>query len=250
MRAAAEDTHELTALDPLSGGRTTLTDLAVTALRAAILDGRLQAGGLYSVARLAQQLGVSRTPVREALLLLERQGMVRFERNRGARVLDSTARDLDEIFSLRLLLEVPAARRAAELITPADLALLKQELEAMRAQARAGDEPAFMAHDRRFHETLLAASGNRRLVEVVGSLRDTVRLRGASTVGRGRDLRAIHREHVRILDALRARDADAVARELRAHLLNTRRLLLLAADPAADAAALDADPWAARGFPA
>lgn len=214
------------ALDALGRERETLTERAAAALRAAILDGRLGVGELYSVARLADRLGVSRTPVREALLLLERQGMVRFERNRGVRVLESSARDLDEVFALRLLLEVPAAREATALVGEPELAQLAAELAVMRTHVRPADEAAFMAHDQRFHEILLTAAGNRRLVGIVGGLRDHVRLRGASTVGRGRDLRAIHDEHARILDALRARDADAVADAMRAHLEHTRELLL------------------------
>lgn len=238
------------ALGALEGGaRLTLTDRAVAAIRAAIVDGRLRAGELYSVARLAERLQVSRTPVREALLLLERQGMVRFERNRGARVLESSAHDLDEVFALRLLLEVPAARRAAELLGETELEQLTQILAAMREHVGDADERAFMAHDRRFHELLLAAAGNRRLVGVVGSLRDFVRFRGASTVGRGRDLQAIYDEHVRILDALRAGDPEAVGTAMRDHLVHTRELLL-AADPAGDPTAEDGaagePPWPAR----
>ena len=102
------------ALESLTGDRSTLTTRALEALRAAIVDGRLVAGERYSVAQLAERFGVSRTPVREALLVLERQGVVRFERNRGVRVLETTAHDLEEVFALRLLLEVPATRRACE----------------------------------------------------------------------------------------------------------------------------------------
>jgi DNA-binding GntR family transcriptional regulator len=178
------------------------------------------------VARLAEQFGVSRTPVREALLLLERQGVVRFERNRGVRVLETSAHDLEEVFTLRLLLEVPATYRACGLLTADDLDALAHELEAMEGLADAGDEAAFMAHDTRFHEILLTTAGNRRLAALVGQLRDLVRFRGASTVGRSRDLRTIHAEHVEVMAALRARDPSAAAERMRAHLLNTARLLL------------------------
>jgi DNA-binding GntR family transcriptional regulator len=237
------DADQPLALEALGGDRATLTDRAITALRAAVVDGRLRAGELYSVARLAERLGVSRTPVREALLLLERQGIVRFERNRGVRVLESSAHDLDEVFTLRLLLEVPAARRAAEIVGEEELAALATELEAMGAHISAADEATFMAHDRRFHALLLEVAGNARLVAIVGGLRDHVRFRGASTVGRGRDLQAIYDEHVRILDALRAGDPNAVADAMREHLVRTRRLLL-AADPVS--ATGEDPPWPAR----
>jgi DNA-binding GntR family transcriptional regulator len=227
------------ALENLTGDRSTLTTRALEALRAAIVDGRLEAGERYSVAQLAERFGVSRTPVREALLVLERQGVVRFERNRGVRVLETTAHDLEEVFELRLLLEVPATLRACELLSKDDLAALDQELAAMDALAGEGDEGAFMAHDKAFHEVILRASGNRRLTTIVSQLRDHVRFRGASTVGRSRDLEAILSEHVAILDALKARDPRAAADAMRAHLLETGRLLL--AQESAPAAGL---PWA------
>jgi DNA-binding GntR family transcriptional regulator len=227
------------ALESLGGDRSTLTTRALEALRAAIVDGRLEAGERYSVAQLAERFGVSRTPVREALLVLERQGVVRFERNRGVRVLETTAHDLEEVFALRLLLEVPATRRACELLSKDDLDALDHELAAMSALAGEGDEGAFMAHDKAFHEVILRASGNRRLTTIVSQLRDHVRFRGASTVGRSRDLEAIRTEHVAILHALRARDPRAAADAMRAHLLETGRLLL--AQESAPVAGL---PWA------
>jgi DNA-binding GntR family transcriptional regulator len=204
----------------------TLAARVTDAVRDAIVDGRLVAGERYSVALLAGQFGVSRTPVREALLVLERQGMVRFERNRGVRVLETSLHDLEEVFGLRLLLEVPATERACELLDAPALDALGRELAAMHAAAGAGDEAAFMAHDRAFHAALLLAAGNRRLAEVVAQLRDAVRFRGASTVGRSRDLGAILAEHDAIMAALRARDGAAAAAAMRAHLLSTGRLLL------------------------
>lgn len=227
------------ALEVLAGDRSTLTTRALEALRAAIVDGRLAAGERYSVAQLAERFGVSRTPVREALLVLERQGVVRFERNRGVRVLETTAHDIEEVFALRLLLEVPATRRACVLLDDDDLAALDHEIRAMATLAPEGDEGAFMAHDRRFHEIILRGSGNRRLAGIVAQLRDLVRFRGASTVGRSRDLEAILAEHVTILDALRARDPAAAADAMRAHLLETARLLL-----AQESAPLAGLPWA------
>jgi DNA-binding GntR family transcriptional regulator len=216
----------VSALAPLGGDRTTLAARALDGLREAIVAGRLAPGERYSVGALAAELGVSRTPVREALLALERQGLVRFERNKGVRILAASAADVEEVFVLRLLLEVPATRRAAGRLTAGDHAALDAELAAMAAAARSGDEPAFMAHDQRFHALVLAAAGSRRLVDVVAQLRDHVRSAAASTVGRSRDLHAIHAEHVGIRDALHAGDGAAAAEAMRAHLTTTARMLV------------------------
>ena len=211
-----------TPLEPLAA-RETLATHARQAVLAAIAEGRLEPGERYSVAGLADQLGVSRTPVREALLVLEREGRVRFERNRGVRVLETTAQDLADVFELRLLLEVPATAKACGQV---DVDALAEDLEAMGAHARAGDEAAFMDRDERFHERILLAAGNRRLAAVVARQRDTVRGRGASTVGRSRSLEEILAEHAAILDALRAGDADRAAAAMRYHLRRTGDLLI------------------------
>ena len=218
----------MSALEPLAAPQT-LASHARTAVLAAIGDGRLEAGGLYSVAQLAEQLGVSRTPVREALLMLEREGRVRFERNRGVRVLAPTAHDIAEVFELRLLLEVPTTAAHAAHV---DLPRLEEAFEAMSAAADADDEAAFMDGDERFHAVILAAGGNRRLVAAVAQLRDAVRGRGASTVGRSRGLPEILGEHRAILEALRTGDGDRAAAAMRYHLRRTGDLLAAQATPA------------------
>lgn len=211
----------MSSLERIAAPRT-LASHARAAVLAAIGDGRLAPGALHSVAQLAEELGVSRTPVREALLMLEREGRVRFERNRGVRILAPTAHDIAEVFELRLLLEVPSAIAAAG---SADLDALGTELEAMQAAAAAEDEGAFMDHDERFHALILGAGGNRRLVATVAGLRDAVRGRGASTVGRSRSLEEIQAEHAAILEALRAGEGDRAGAAMRYHLRRTGDLL-------------------------
>lgn len=203
-----------------------LQDRVREALRAAIIDGRLVPGNLYSVQTLADQFGVSRSPVREALIDLSQKGMVRFERNRGVRVLETSIHDLKEIFVLRILLEVPATYRATGQITPEATAALQRELEAMRTAADGDDERTMMRHDVRFHHVLLMMSGNRRLAEYVERLRDLVLTKGASTVGRSRSLHDICDEHEELLERVAARDERGAAAAMKRHLMNTGRLLL------------------------
>lgn len=195
-------------------------------LRRAIVSGELVPGSLYSVHDLADRLGVSRTPVREALIQLSERGMVRFERNRGIRVLQTSLHDLEEVFAIRLLLEVPATFRAVSQGPPGWTEELAARLDAMRAAAKAHDETAFMREDRRFHETINAASGNLRLTHYIDSLRDMVLLRGNSTVDRSRGLTDILAEHETIFGYIGDGKAQEAAEAMREHLLNTGRLLI------------------------
>src|SRR5262249_15338158 len=138
-------------------------------------------------------------PVREALIDLAAQGMVRFERNRGVRVLQTSIHDLEEIVTLRLLLEVPATYRATQQMTNATLRLLHRELAAMERAARTGDQQALVDADRQFHNAILEMSGNRRLAQYADHLRDLTLIRGYMTVGDQRTPLDIVEEHRAIL---------------------------------------------------
>jgi DNA-binding GntR family transcriptional regulator len=209
-------------LSPISHHRG-LSAQAREELRAAIVEGRLPAGSLTSVRALSEALGISRTPVREALVDLAKEGLVVFERSRGVRVNDSKGHDILEIFQLRRMVEIPAMREAVLRFTVRDVRALGRELAAMRANL--GDERTFMYHDRAFHRVPLEVLGNARLIAVVDSLRDQTRVRGLSTVGRTRDLRAIVTEHQAIYEAARDGRAARAAQAMERHLLITEELL-------------------------
>ncbi len=223
-------------LAPLDERRSRAREL-VDVLRTAIIRGELVPGSIHSVASLAAALGVSRTPVREALIELASRGMVRFERNRGVRILQNSVHDIEEVFDLRLLLEVPAVRRAVERVDRRALRSLEAEYNGMVRAAAADDEQALWLHDRGFHHRLLSLSGNRRLADYVDSLRDMVLLRGATTAGRSRSLEAIALEHKAILDAVRAGDPDAAAAAMEQHLRTTAELLVAQESGAVDSEA-------------
>ena len=183
-------------------------------------------GSLHSVAELAETLGVSRTPVREALIELASRGMVQFERNRGVRILQTSIHDLEEIFEMRLMLEVPATAQAVARMSPAEIRALRSQLALMEQAAAAGDESRLWTHDRGFHHMLLAASGNRRLADYVDGLRDMVLVQGVTTAGRARSLAAIVAEHEAIFERVAAGDADGAAAAVGAHIEHTRALLI------------------------
>jgi DNA-binding GntR family transcriptional regulator len=222
---------------------TAVNEQVLGALRTAVITGELQPGTLHSVHALAAQFGVSRTPVREALIRLAQQGMVRFERNRGVRVLQTSLHDLEEVFALRLLLEVPATRRAVGLLDDAGRRELARELKAMEKAAAADDEFRLWEHDRRFHRLLMEAAGNTRLAGYVDALRDTVLRRGASTARSSRTMAEIVGEHRAVLDLVDAGDAAGAAAAMRAHILHTAHLLIAqeAGDGPGDLRVVDVD---------
>jgi DNA-binding GntR family transcriptional regulator len=218
----------------------------LSALRAAVITGELAPGSLYSVQTLADQLGVSRTPVREALIKLAQQGMVRFERNRGVRVLLTSLHDLEEVFALRLLLEPPAVQRAVARLDVTHRRELRRTFTHMEKAAKADDEFTMFEHDRRFHRTLLEVAGNARLAAFVDGLRDMVLRRGVSTARGSRSLDEIVGEHRAILELAEAGDAEGAADAMRAHIHHTAELLI-AQEAGADGA-LDVDlSWTGSG---
>jgi DNA-binding GntR family transcriptional regulator len=201
---------------------TSLREQAAQVIRASILADELKAGEIYSATVLAQRLGVSPTPVREAMLDLANGGLVEPVRNRGFRILMPDERDLDEISELRLMLEPAAMRSVSELATDAQLAELESVVVEIEERAEAADVAGFLVADREFHLGLLEILGNRRLVRLVAQLRDQTRLSGISELAREGNLTASAREHRDILAALRARDTDAAEQLMRKHLVHTR----------------------------
>ncbi len=203
-----------------------LADRVLDGVRQAVRTGTLVPGRIYSAYELAEQLGISRSPVREGLLRLSEAGLVRMHRQRGFEVVRPDLETVIEIFHLRLLLEVPAVRLAAGRADRSVITALRLCLEEMNTAARARDENAFMMQDKRFHGLLLAAAGNRSLLAIVDRLRDLTRSIGASTVEDSRTLRDIHAEHLPVFDAVVAHDSNAAAAALTHHLSVTLRLLI------------------------
>jgi DNA-binding GntR family transcriptional regulator len=210
----------------ISPNRDTLAGKVYESIRDAIVLGDLAPGSLQSVQKLASHLKVSRTPVREALLKLADQGMVRFERNRGARVLETTVHDLEQIFSLRLLLEVPATYRATQQIGTVELRQLRSALDAFRKKIHNASTREHLELDARFHRVIMRASGNRRLADFVDSLRDLQMMRGLTTAPKTRALNEICDDHQRIYEQIVKRDPVGAAKAMRDHLAVSSRLLI------------------------
>jgi len=208
-----------------------LRQQALAKLRAGIVTGQIEAGHLYPISFFANQLGVSATPVREALLDLANEGLVEVERNRGFRVVKLTDGDLDEIFQLRLMLEVPALREICGKLSPEELAEHRHEAEAIAHCARKKDLEGFLEADRAFHLRLLARTKNRRLCSIVSHLRNLARLYGLPALIGSEVFVQSADEHLELLDALESANCALVVRLMTRHLEHTR------------------DIWAAKALP-
>lgn len=204
--------------------RERLRDQVAAALHAALIAGELKPGEVYSAPALAEELGVSATPVREAMLDLAREGMVEPLRNKGFRVTEVTERDLDEYTEIRTLIEVPTLGRIARSASRDELEALRPLAERIVHAARTHDLIGYLEADRRFHLELLALSGNERLVEVVGDLRKRTRLYGLTGLDERGELLPSAEEHLELLDLLLAGDVRGVEKCMTRHLGHVRTL--------------------------
>lgn len=220
MSTAEEVPLQLAPLPAADGRR---TEQVMEAVRDALDTGVLQPGVKYSVYQLAAALGISRTPVRDALLRLEEVGLIRFEARQGFRIQLPDPREIADIFAIRLALELPAVARAAQHCDEDLATRLRQRMERIQAAAAAGDVRTFAAQDQLLHDDILAAAGNHRARVIVRSMRESTRLLGATTE---RTMSEIDAEHRPIIAAIIANRPPDALRAMRTHLTSTGRLLV------------------------
>jgi DNA-binding GntR family transcriptional regulator len=207
---------------PSIGERTSLRERVAESLRAALVSGRMVPGTTYSIPALAEQFGVSATPVREAMLDLVNEGIMSAVPNKGFRVVELSDAELDQITELRRLLEVPTVGELAGAIDRAAVRRLRSLADAVSDAARRGDVVAYVEADRELHLALLAEAGNPRLVEMVGRLRDQSRLYGLEQLAADGVLVDSAAEHIRLIDALESGDRRAAERVMAHHLDHVR----------------------------
>jgi DNA-binding GntR family transcriptional regulator len=187
-------------------------------VKEAVLDRRYQGGTLLSEGELAVAVGVSRTPVREALLRLEAEGLLKLYPKKGALVLPVSAQEIADVVETRLLVE----RHAVTKVVPATdllLARLQELLEQQEDHAAAGDLAAFARADRCFHAEIVRSAGNGILSHLYDQLRDRQLRMGVATMHAdpGRIAKNIT-EHTDILRALRSGDAESASALVERHI--------------------------------
>lgn len=200
----------------------TAVDHAYERIWRKLIAGDWQPGERLSDLDLAARFQVSRTPVRQALHNLAQNDLVRFDPRRGFSVREFTAQDVHEMYDVRASLEALAVSLAAPRLDPADLRATRNEVERIRRAVDDGEVLSFLQHDFRFHNLLIRASGNGRLVRMLAALRGQVSVFQIRDTGFPRRMEVALDGHERVLRALLAGDAEDAAELLRAHIIQAK----------------------------
>jgi phosphonate utilization transcriptional regulator len=199
-----------------------LPTLVQRELERMILAGDLPAGAKLNEVTIADLLGVSRGPVREAFRALEESGLVRLEKNRGVFVRQIAVEEADEIYELRAVLDEFAGRRVAQKIAPGELKTLRALVERMDRAAARNDIDAYHAANLEFHDTLVALTGNGKLLATYRRLVNELHLYRRATLAQAGALPLSAREHHAILDKIAAGQAAAAGHALHEHVMGSR----------------------------
>jgi DNA-binding GntR family transcriptional regulator len=203
-----------------------LAKMAREILRDSILQGQLRPGEVHNEKTLATDLGISRTPVREALLELSAQGLVTFLPRKGVMIKHFARKDVEEIFELRRVIELAAIEKVAKATPACDLSKLKKYIEDQKKAALKKDFASFMKADRSFHATFCELANNRRLAQILENVRDLVHfmgIRGLNTKGRAE---VVIREHEKIYRAVSLRDPAKARKAMESHLKVSEQAVL------------------------
>jgi DNA-binding GntR family transcriptional regulator len=195
-----------------------LAKMAYESIRNSILSGQWTIRELYNEKAIAADLGISRTPVREALLELASQDLITFLPRRGLMVSRFTRRDVDEIFELRKAIEMAAVEKIAKTSPPFDLFEIEESLLNQRKALKQKDYLAFMEADRLFHTRFSDLTNNRRLIAILENIRDMIHVMGVKALAlEGRALSVIE-EHQTILEAVKKGNIEEARRAMDYHL--------------------------------
>lgn len=200
--------------------------MAYETLRASIMDSTLQPGQALTEEALAREFSISRTPVREALLELAREGLVRLEPRHGARVAEISIQHVHEVYELREVLERFAVAQAVRLMPDDVLAKTRVDYEAAAGEVQRGHLESFMEFDRRFHNLIAQYSGNLLIHEALMRVYDQAwRVRTYFVHNRQHVIDSC-REHEEIMLALEARDGSAAADAIGRHDAHVRQRIV------------------------
>ena len=218
-------------LQPLS--KKLLSENVVGAIRKAIFDGELELGQRLVETELAEQLGVSRGPIREALRQLANEGLVVINVHRGTFVAKPTADDVKEIYTLREVLETLALRRVTESVTDEEIQSLEEKAESFRAASRQKKVNELVGLNMELHGRLFQLARHNRLSQIWFTLESQLQLCSQIEFDRTQeDLARPVEEHDKIIKAIKNRDAETACRLMSEHIQSGLQTVLGSAEPA------------------
>lgn len=200
-----------------------LREVVFKTLRRAILKGELKPGERLMEIALAERLGVSRTPIREAMRKLELEGLVVMVPRKGAQVANITEKDLNDVLEVRIALENMAIEKACDRMKEEDIKMLWEAAEAFERTTIEGDLVKMAEADVDFHEIIYRASDNRRLNQVMNNLREQIYRYRVEYLKEEETRKMLVREHEEITKAIRDRDVELAQNITFQHLENQRR---------------------------
>lgn len=195
-----------------------LREVVFLRLRQAILQGDLQPGERLMEIQLANQLGVSRTPVREAIRKLELEGLVTMIPRRGAEVANITKRDMQDVLEVRSTLEELAVELCCNRITEDELIELKNGSKVFEAAVRSGDVLTMADADIKFHDIIYRSTGNRRLIQIINNLREQIYRYRLEHIKNESTRESLIDEHNEILERIMKRDVEGARNSIREHI--------------------------------
>ena len=197
-----------------------LRDVVFNTLRDAILRGDLEPGERLMEIALANRLGVSRTPIREAIRKLELEGLVVMIPRRGAQVASITQKDLQDVLEVRTSLEDLAVRLACERIRPEQVDQMKEALKNFEAALKGTDVTVIARADVDFHDVIFYSTGNARLVQILNNLREQMYRYRLEYLKDFSSHERLLQEHKELLAAIEGHDQENAARIIRTHIYN------------------------------
>ncbi|NDJ59542.1 MAG: GntR family transcriptional regulator [Chloroflexi bacterium] len=206
-------------------GNKSLRERILTTLREAILNGELRPGHTLVETELASQLGVSRAPLREAIQILNTEGLLDTVPYHGTTVKALTKRDIEELYSLRIVLETFAIRRIIAQLPEVDTAPLRTLFEQMLIAADQDDITRVNVLDREFHDTLIAMSGHKLLVSTWSSVAMRVRQVMSLRNLRNSDIKQIAHNHIPLIEAIERGDEPTATMLIAQHVASAGDLL-------------------------
>ena len=203
-----------------------LRDIVFESLREAIIDGSLKPGERVMEVQLAEKLGVSRTPVREAIRKLELEGLLIMVPRKGAYVADVSFKDVLDVLEIRASLEGLAASLAAEKMTEEEILHLQMKSREFSKCVESDDVQGMIQKDSEFHDIILKSARNTKLINIIEGLRDQVQRFRVVYFTEFNKSSYLTQEHQRVLEAISNRDSEVAQKYAQQHIVNIKNYIV------------------------